>query len=162
MANHALSPLRLNRLLSELTVAQALVVDAIRGRSIRETDVATLRQTVSGIHKVLRDLDTTRPWDPPAPPPDPEVEPNPSPRVDAGVDQMVEVPSALLAGTALDDEVLATNWNQASGPAPAIFNDAAALSTTVTFSLAGTYVLRLTAFDGVSTAYDELTVEVVI
>ena len=38
------------------------------------------------------------------------------------------------------------------------FRDAAALQTTVTFSLPGTYVLRLTGDDGQHTVFDELTV----
>ena len=65
MASHELTPAKLKRLLASLVIAEALVVDAIRGRSIRKADVATLRDTVTSIHQVLRALDKTRPWSPP-------------------------------------------------------------------------------------------------
>jgi len=64
MANE-LTPQRLRRLLAALTISQALVLDAIRGRPIRLADVASLRETVNSIHGVLRALDRTRPWEPP-------------------------------------------------------------------------------------------------
>jgi hypothetical protein len=53
-----------------------------------------------------------------------------------------------------------TQWTVTSSPAPndAIFGSPASLDSTVTFSEAGTYVLRLTINDGVQTAFDELTI----
>ncbi len=59
-----LSPAKLRRLLAALTVAEALVIDAIRGRSIRREDVADLRSVVRGVHRVLDLLDAERPWNP--------------------------------------------------------------------------------------------------
>ena len=60
-----LAPVRLRRLLAELSIAEALIIDAIRGRSIRKSDVVQLRSTITGIHGVLRALDASRPWAPP-------------------------------------------------------------------------------------------------
>ncbi|MFP5370551.1 MAG: PKD domain-containing protein, partial [Actinomycetes bacterium] len=52
-------------------------------------------------------------------------------------------------------------WTQVSGPGAAVFADAAAASTSVTFPAAtGTYVLRLTGSDGVNTKADDVTVTV--
>ena len=57
-----------------------------------------------------------------------------------------------LSGTATDDGVpgigLTTTWSKVSGPGTVTFGNASALSTTASFSVAGTYVLRLTASDG--------------
>ena len=47
-----------------------------------------------------------------------------------------------------------------SGPGTVTFGNVSALSTTAGFSVAGTYVLRLTASDGLLSAFDELTVTV--
>ncbi len=58
-----LSPPLLRRLLAALVVAEALVIDAIRGRSIRQEDVADLRQAVRGVHRVLDALDDAQPWE---------------------------------------------------------------------------------------------------
>jgi len=149
MANE-LAPTRLRRLLAELTISQALIVDAIRGRSIRKADVSSLRAAVSGIHGVLRALDVTKPWDPPAPP-----GPNPAPRVDAGVDTIGSL-TMVIAGTS----DAPTIWTKVSGPGDVTFDDDSVLSPLVTFTEIGTYVLRLTADDGTTTAYDELTIEV--
>ena len=74
MAAQDLTPNQLRRLLAELEVSKALVLDAIRGRSIRRDDVSSLRQTVTGIHRVLNALDEERPWQPPEPPPAPPPE----------------------------------------------------------------------------------------
>ena len=53
-----------------------------------------------------------------------------------------------------------TTWTQVSGPSTAAFSDASAVDPTVTFPLAGTYVLRLSAYDGEATATDDVTVNV--
>jgi len=68
-----------------------------------------------------------------------------------------------LSGTAndLDDDPLTTTWTRESGPGPVTFGDVSALSTTASFTEAGTYTLRLTVNDGYDTRYDELTVTVV-
>ena len=50
-------------------------------------------------------------------------------------------------------------WSKVSGPGTVVFGDATALSTTATFSLAGTYVLRLTAFTpGSQVGQDDVTI----
>ena len=55
---------------------------------------------------------------------------------------------------------MAISWSLVSGPSDAtvIFADASALSTTATFSVAGIYVLRLTASDGDLVTFDEVTI----
>ena len=90
--------------------------------------------------------------------------PNTSPTVDAGADQAIVLPAnATLDGTTSDDGQvlpLAFSWSQQSGPGVTTFGDPTAQDTTASFSLSGTYVLRLTADDGELTAFDELTVTV--
>ncbi|MCE9595038.1 MAG: thrombospondin type 3 repeat-containing protein [Planctomycetes bacterium] len=51
-------------------------------------------------------------------------------------------------------------WSQDSGPATAAFSSTTALNATVTFPLPGTYVLRLTANNWPTPAFDTLTVTV--
>jgi hypothetical protein len=51
-------------------------------------------------------------------------------------------------------------WTKVTGPGTVSFADAAAASTTATFTAAGSYVLRLTANDGALQASDEVTVTV--
>ena len=79
--------------------------------------------------------------------------PNTAPVVNAGADQAVALPAAAaLNGTATDDGLpgvgLTTTWSKVSGPGTVTFGNASALITTASFSVAGTYVLRLTASDG--------------
>ncbi|HWQ14413.1 MAG TPA: multicopper oxidase domain-containing protein [Roseiflexaceae bacterium] len=89
---------------------------------------------------------------------------NQPPTVSAGPDQTVSLPAAAtLDGTVADDGLVApltTQWTQQSGPGTVTFGNASAVDTTASFSAAGTYVLRLTAFDGALSAFDELTVTV--
>ena len=92
---------------------------------------------------------------------------NQPPTVNAGQDQTVILPnSATLSGTASDDGLpnppgtLITTWSQFSGPGTVTFGDASSLSTTASFSAAGTYVLRLTADDSALQSSDDLTVTV--
>jgi PKD repeat protein len=90
---------------------------------------------------------------------------NHAPAVDAGLDQIINLPAAAsLTGTATDDGlpagVLTATWSQMSGPGTVTFGDPNAASTTASFSAAGTYVLRLTASDTALTAYDEVTITV--
>jgi hypothetical protein len=91
---------------------------------------------------------------------------NRAPSVDAGPNQSVILPQqAVLDGTVADDGLpldgtLATTWSVASGPAPVTFGNPAALDTSATFTIDGTYVLRLTAADGELSAYDQVTVVV--
>src|SRR5207249_165968 len=78
---------------------------------------------------------------------------NQPPTVNAGAAQTITLPSsATLNGTAADDglpagSTLTTTWSKVSGPGTVTFGNANALSSTASFSAAGTYSLRLTASD---------------
>jgi uncharacterized protein (DUF1800 family) len=91
---------------------------------------------------------------------------NQPPSVNAGPDQNVTLPaSASLSGSASDDGLpappnLTRTWSKTTGLGTVTFGNPNALSTTATFSGAGTYVLRLTVSDGAITRFDELTVTV--
>lgn len=70
-----------------------------------------------------------------------------------------------LNGTATDDglpasSTLSTLWTKVSGPGTVAFNDANAPVTSAAFSVAGTYVLRLSASDTDLTSTDEVTLTV--
>ena len=86
------------------------------------------------------------------------------PTADAGSDQTLTVSqNASLQGVATDDglpsgSTLSSTWSQVSGPGTASFVNANALATTATFTLPGTYVLRLTVTDGALSAIDDVTV----
>ena len=60
-----LSPAQLSRLLAALELAKMLVLDVIRGRSIRQEDVEDIRQSMRGVRRVLDALDDEHPWDDP-------------------------------------------------------------------------------------------------
>jgi uncharacterized repeat protein (TIGR02543 family) len=66
--------------------------------------------------------------------------------------------TATLDGTATDTDPLTTTWTMVSGPASVSFGNAGAVDTTATFTVAGTYTLRLTANDG----YGQVSSDVVI
>ncbi len=89
---------------------------------------------------------------------------NLAPIVNAGADQTVTLPaSASLSGSVTDDgkpagAVVTSRWSKVSGPGTVTFADATSANTTATFSLEGTYVLRLTADDGEYTNSDTLTI----
>jgi hypothetical protein len=86
---------------------------------------------------------------------------NVAPTVSAGSDQSIRLPApASLHGTVTDEGVPTTTWSQASGPGTVIFADAHALSTTATFSAAGTYELTLTADDGELSSSASVKIEV--
>lgn len=84
----------------------------------------------------------------------------------AGSDQVIALPdSAVLDGSVSDDglptpSVLSTLWSQVSGPGPIAFADATVVDTIANFSIAGNYVLRLTAADGKLQSIDEVAVVV--
>jgi hypothetical protein len=86
--------------------------------------------------------------------------------VNAGTDQTITLPaSASLSGTATDDGLpspptLTTTWSKFSGPGTVTFGNANALSTTASFSIDGTYVLRLTADDNALSTTDDVTITV--
>src|SRR3979490_2092176 len=93
--------------------------------------------------------------------------PNLAPVVNAGVDQVITLPSsANLTGVAIDDGqpnppgVLRAAWSPVSGPGTVSFSNASALNSTATFSASGAYVLRLTASDGALAVSDDVAVTV--
>ena len=70
-----------------------------------------------------------------------------------------------LAGTVGDDgqpagATLHSDWSVVSGPGPVYFADPSAPATTASFSVPGTYVLRLSASDTEKDSADEVTVTV--
>jgi hypothetical protein len=93
---------------------------------------------------------------------------NAMPNLDAGLNQLVTWPvnSVALAGTVSDDGLpnppakLSLAWSKVSGPGAALFADGNALSTTVTFTQSGLYVLQLAADDGAVIAVDSVTITV--
>jgi choice-of-anchor C domain-containing protein len=93
--------------------------------------------------------------------------PNQPPQVNAGADQTVMVTTgATLNGRVQDDGLpfgggLNTRWAKVSGPGTVTFANANAEDTTATFSVKGTYVLRLTASDSQGSSSDEVTMNVV-
>lgn len=81
----------------------------------------------------------------------------------------VKLPGTVqLSGTVTDDGLpdppaaVTTTWSQLSGPgtAQATFGDASKVGTTASFPQAGTYVLRLTAYDGELSGHSDVTVTV--
>jgi len=92
---------------------------------------------------------------------------NQAPTVSAGPDRTVTLPNAvLLTGTATDDGLptppaaMTHSWSVVSGPGTVTFSAPTALSTTASFSVSGSYVLRLTVSDGALTASDVVSVTV--
>lgn len=90
---------------------------------------------------------------------------NDPPTVNAGVDKTTKLPADTvnLDATVTDDGTTAptTTWSKVSGPGTVTFGNAASVDTTAKFSIAGTYVIRLTANDGVNPAVsDDATVTV--
>lgn len=93
---------------------------------------------------------------------------NRPPTVDAGAGQTITLPTNTvnLNGTASDDglpqgSTLGVSWSKVSGPGAVTFSAATNTSTNATFSVAGTYVLRLTASDTQLTSSDTITITVV-
>lgn len=95
-----------------------------------------------------------------------QVASNRAPAANAGADQSLALPaSANLVGSATDDGLpmpakLVYNWSIVSGPGTVSFDTATALSTKASFSVAGTYVLRLKVSDGELSSTDDVMVTV--
>jgi hypothetical protein len=90
---------------------------------------------------------------------------NRPPVVSAGPAQAISFgATAQLSGAASDDGLptgaLSVSWSQVSGPGTATFALPTSTSTTATFSIAGVYVLRLTASDSALNASADTTVAV--
>lgn len=90
--------------------------------------------------------------------------PNSPPIVDAGPNQVINLPNnASLDGTVTDDGQIAPLtylWEKSSGPGTVTFGDSSAVDTTASFSVEGTYVLRLYAHDGEFQADDTVSITV--
>jgi len=90
---------------------------------------------------------------------------NLAPVVNAGPDQTITFPAAAtLSGTATDDGLpsgtLTKAWSKVSGPGTVAFVNASSLNASATFSVAGSYVLRLTVTDGALMSSDDVTIVV--
>ncbi|MEQ1871897.1 MAG: hypothetical protein ABL961_17905, partial [Vicinamibacterales bacterium] len=148
-----------------------LLGDAVRGDKIfsrqvevSETVLGSIYFRVSAPFKgvILRTLSPLIPIQIDAP--DQPV--NIAPTVGAGADQTTTLPGGVtLAGSVTDDGLpsgaaVTHVWTQASGPGTTHFANANGLGTTATFSVAGTYVLRLTATDTLLSAFDDVSVTV--
>lgn len=86
------------------------------------------------------------------------------PSVNAGFDQEIALSTqANLTGSASDDGLpgtLTLAWTKADGPGTVTFGNASSLQTTASFSVAGTYQLRLTASDGALSSSDVVAITV--
>ena len=90
---------------------------------------------------------------------------NQAPTVNAGADQNITLPSsATLSATVSDDGLptgtLTRTWTRASGPGTVTFSAPTSATTSASFSVAGTYVLRLTASDGALSGSDDVSIVV--
>ncbi|HEX6132233.1 MAG TPA: hypothetical protein VF044_10905, partial [Actinomycetota bacterium] len=92
---------------------------------------------------------------------------NAPPSVDAGPDLTVTMPDAAVLTGSVDDDGLpdppgstSAGWSLVSGPGAVTFDEPTSPSTTATFAVAGTYVLRLSADDSAAQASDDVTVAV--
>ncbi|MCI0333507.1 MAG: DNRLRE domain-containing protein [Planctomycetes bacterium] len=88
------------------------------------------------------------------------------PVVNAGSDRSTELGTPVaIDGTVSDDgqpapASLTTLWTKLSGPGTVTFGNANAVDTTAIFDAVGTYVLRLTASDGLRSTVDDVTITV--
>ena len=88
---------------------------------------------------------------------------NEAPVVSAGEDQAITLPdNALLNGSVSDDgmpdNILTATWSKQSGPGEVTFIEPNNPNTTASFSTAGTYILRLTGYDGELYNFDDLLI----
>jgi RHS repeat-associated protein len=96
----------------------------------------------------------------------PAPQTNQPPTVNAGPDQTITLPNqANLNGTASDDglpanSTVTTTWSKATGPGMVTFANPNVTVTNASFSVAGTYVLRLTATDSQLNSTDDIIVTV--
>jgi hypothetical protein len=97
----------------------------------------------------------------------PNPPPNAAPVVNAGADKMVGITfGATMTGSATDDgnpmppNSISLLWTQDSGPGTSTFVNNTSATTEVTFDVVGTYVLRLTASDGLLESADTVSVNV--
>ena len=94
----------------------------------------------------------------------PSAPTNAAPTVNTGTDQSIQSGStATLVGGVSDDGLpgpVSMAWTKTSGPGSVTFASPTNATTMVSFSLPGTYVIRLTASDGALSGQDEVTITV--
>jgi hypothetical protein len=93
------------------------------------------------------------------------VQSNGAPEVDAGLPQIISLPnSVFLNATVTDDGKLipyTVTWSKVSGPGTVTFSPGTGVEDPqASFSVSGTYVLQLAAYDGEFTASDTVTITV--
>jgi RHS repeat-associated protein len=138
------------------TVANGADPSVANGRYLKVS--VNFKRASSGESPVLYDLSVgTRGYELPVPA-------NTGPSAFAGADQTTTLPDAArLSGTACDDgfprgAAFSLAWSKVSGPGDVAFTRPNAAVTDATFTVAGTYVLRLTASDSEQTVSDDVTV----
>ena len=90
---------------------------------------------------------------------------NTPPVVNAGPDQTITLPEAVVLDATVTDDglpsgALTIEWSQINGPGVVTFADSSSEDTTASFSVAGLYGLQLTADDGELVTTDDVIVEV--
>src|SRR5262245_65104266 len=91
---------------------------------------------------------------------------NEPPQVNAGSDVSIKLDpgQVTLHATVEDDGLpngqLSVTWTKKKGPGDVAFGDPHSPSTTATFTTTGTFVLRITADDGMAQTSDDITVAV--
>jgi hypothetical protein len=85
-----------------------------------------------------------------------------TPTVNAGPNRTVTMPAAANLDGTVDGGggPAQTTWSMVDGPGTVTFTNASAVDTTATFSAPGSYTLRLTASNGVLSAFDDMVVTV--
>ena len=87
---------------------------------------------------------------------------NTSPTVEAGDDQAIyPMATAILDAEVSDDGFpfgTLTEWSKFAGPGEVVFADPNTVDTAASFSQWGSHTLRLTAFDGAASNYDDINV----
>lgn len=91
---------------------------------------------------------------------------NQAPVVNVGDDQVINLPDgtnlmAVVSDDGLPSSTLTYSWSVVSGPSNnVVFSNPTELNTTVTFTVAGTYVLQLTASDSLLEGSDTISIVV--
>jgi len=89
---------------------------------------------------------------------------NIKPVVSAGAASTIKLPAnAQLNGTISDNvvpDVITATWSKVSGPGDVSFTDAHALDSSASFTMAGSYVVRLTGYDGELYAFEDVAITV--
>src|SRR5450755_1273430 len=88
------------------------------------------------------------------------VNPVPPPVANAGTNQTITLPASgvTLSGIGSTGSITSYAWTQVSGPNTAVITSPAAVTTTVTGLIQGTYVFRLSVNAGISTSQVTVTV----